>query len=83
MTVPASSTRAPITPAPLQSSDLPSSPPPRPNRPQPNRLKLTYDIVMLIAISIDLFLISTDAILMSNFSSNAAQWLSMSEALNW
>lgn len=83
--MPASSTRAPIKPtsAPHQSSDLSNSTPPRSNRPKPNRLRLTYDIVMVIAISIDLLLISLDAILMSNFSSNAAPRLALSEALIW
>lgn len=52
-------------------------------RPKPNRLKLTYDIVMIIAISIDLLLISVDAILMSNFSSNVAGWLALSDGLSW
>ncbi len=61
----------------------PSSEPQRPIRPKPNRLKLTYDIVILIAISIDLFLISIDAILMSNFSNNVAGWLAISDGLNW
>ncbi len=61
----------------------PSSEPPHPRRPQPNRLKLTYDIVMLIAISIDLLFISIDAILMSSFSSNVAGWLAISEGLSW
>ena len=68
MTVSASSTSsAPIesTSARNQSSDLSNSPPPRPNRPKPNRLKLTYDIVMILAISLDLLLIGIDAILMS------------------
>ena len=60
-----------------------NSEPPRPDRPKPSRLKLTYDIMMVIAISIDLLLISIDAILMSDFGSNAAAWLSVSEALNW
>ena len=55
----------------------------RPNRPKPNRLKLTYDIVMIIAISIDLLLISTDAILMSTFSSDAASWLGIANQLDW
>ncbi|MEN6669358.1 hypothetical protein AAJP47_03175 [Psychrobacter sp. B38] len=55
----------------------------RPERPQPSRLKLTYDIVMMVVISIDLLLISIDAILMSNFSHNAAAWLTMSDTLNW
>ena len=54
-----------------------------PNRPKPNRLKLTYDIVMIIAISIDLLLISTDAILMSTFSSDAASWLGIANQLDW
>ncbi|MEK6199822.1 hypothetical protein [Psychrobacter sp. P11G5] len=57
--------------------------PQHPIRPQPNRLKLTYDIVMLIAISIDLLFISIDAILMSNFSSNVAGWLAISDGLSW
>jgi len=60
-----------------------SSEPQHPIRPQPNRLKLTYDIVMLIAISIDLLFISVDAVLMSNFSSNVAGWLAISDGLNW
>ncbi len=54
-----------------------------PKRPKPSRLKLTYDIVMIIVISIDLLFISLDAILMSSFSSNVAGWLSLSEGLNW
>ena len=54
-----------------------------PERPKPNRFKLTYDIIMIIVISIDLFLISLDAILMSSFSGNVAGWLSLSEALSW
>lgn len=60
-----------------------SKEPKRPKRQSPNRLKLTYDIVMLVVISIDLFLISMDAILMSNFSTSAAGWLSLSEGLSW
>ena len=61
----------------------PLSEPQHPIRPQPNRLKLTYDIVMLIAISIDLLFISIDAILMSSFSSNVAGWLAISDGLSW
>ena len=57
--------------------------PQQPDRPRPSRLKLTYDIVMLIAISIDLLLISIDAILMSNFSMEVARWLTLSDALSW
>ena len=56
---------------------------PRSNRPKPSRFKLTYDILMIVAISIDLLLISIDAILMSGFSSNVAGWLALSDALNW
>ncbi len=56
-------------------------PPSKPSK--PNRLKLIYDIVMLIVITIDLVLISFDAILMSSFSSNVAGWLALSEGLNW
>ncbi|MBO6224205.1 MAG: hypothetical protein J6N72_01945, partial [Psychrobacter sp.] len=40
-------------------------------------------IVMIIAISIDLLLISIDAILMSDFSHNAAAWLTIGTALDW
>jgi len=79
--VPASPTSPPLA-APV-SPHLTHSEPPRPNRPKPSRLKLTYDIVMLIVISIDLLLISIDAVLMSDFSNNAAQWLSVSDGLNW
>lgn len=77
-----SSTSLPLDSAPV-SNQPPDNTLPPPNRPTPNRLKLTYDIVMIIAISIDLLLISIDAILMSSFSSNAAGWLSISDALNW
>ncbi|MDE4455475.1 hypothetical protein EPB74_09460 [Psychrobacter sp. DAB_AL62B] len=67
-----------------ESSDSLSPLSPQPNRPQPNRLKLTYDIVMIIAISIDLLLISIDTILMSDFiSANIAGWLSLSNAVLW
>ncbi len=52
-------------------------------RPKPNRIKLTYDIVMLIVITIDLILISLDTILMSSFSRNVAGWLTLSEGLVW
>ncbi|MCH1781428.1 hypothetical protein [Psychrobacter glaciei] len=95
MTVPASPTKSsPITAAmPNESSNLassqsPSTQPsseqsPQSNRPKPSRFKLTYDILMIVAISIDLLLISIDAILMSNFSSNVAGWLTLSDALNW
>ncbi|MFZ2842567.1 hypothetical protein [Psychrobacter sp.] len=94
MTVPASSTTSPpieSTSALNQSSaaysELPDSLSPlspKPNRPQPNRLRLTYDIVMIVAISIDLLLISIDTILMSDFiSANVAGRLSLSDALVW
>lgn len=80
--MPASSTHLPkrLKPLPKQDGSLPPEPP---TRPAPSRLKLTYDILMLIAIGIDLFLISIDAILMSNFSANVANWLMLSEALAW
>ena len=83
--MPTSSTNAPLATAAVstQSPHLTDNQPPSPNRPKPSRLKLTYDIVMIVAISIDLFLISLDAILMSGFIATAAQWLTMSEALNW
>ncbi|MEN2750113.1 hypothetical protein AAIR29_00560 [Psychrobacter sp. FBL11] len=69
-------------PLPNQLETSLSKPEP-PRRPQPNRLKLAYDIVMLIAISIDLLFISIDAILMSNFSSHVAGWLAISDGLSW
>ena len=95
--MPASSSTSPLTEStspnqsrPNQSSvrsesstGLSDSPFLGPNRPKPNRLKLTYDIVMIIAISIDLLLISTDAILMSTFSSDAASWLGITNQLYW
>ncbi|WP_201527319.1 hypothetical protein [Psychrobacter frigidicola] len=72
---------------PNQTNAQPPEPPypkrPKPDHPKPNRLKLTYDIVMMIAISIDLLLISIDAVLMSDFSSNVAGWLALSEGLSW
>ncbi|WP_227689005.1 hypothetical protein [Psychrobacter immobilis] len=94
MTVPASPTKSsPIAAMPNESSNLANSQspsthssieqPPRLNRPKPSRFKLTYDILMIVAISIDLLLISIDAILMSGFSSNVAGWLALSDALNW
>ena len=73
----------PQTKAPAESPELAKTPSLEPNRPKLNRLKLTYDIVMIIAISIDLLLISTDAILMSTFSGNAANWLGVSSQLDW
>ncbi len=54
-----------------------------PKRSKPSRLKLAYDIAMLVAISIDLLLISLDAILMSNFSTEVSRWLALSDALSW
>ena len=92
MTVPASSTHSIIDSGtvPKQSIDLltnnlaeASDRPKRPPSPKPNRLKLSYDIAMIIAISIDLLLISLDAILMSNFSIKVASWLALSDGLNW
>lgn len=69
-------------PASLISQSLDAAPIP-PERPKPSRLKLSYDIVMIIVISIDLFLISVDAILMSNFSTDVARWLMLGEGLDW
>jgi len=66
-----------------QSSHLTDKQTPRPDRPQPSRLKLTYDIMMIIVISIDLLLISIDAILMSDFSIHAAEWLTIGDTLSW
>ena len=83
--MPASSTTPLLDSAsiPHQSSHLSDDMPSRPDRPKPSRFKLTYDIVMLIAISIDLLLISIDAILMSNFSYSAAAWLTIGDTLSW
>lgn len=69
----------PLTNNPVKSSD--NAKPPL--DPKPNYLKLSYDITMIIAISIDLLLISLDAILMSNFSIKVASWLMLSDGLNW
>lgn len=69
-------------PLPNSPSD-PSSKLPPPKRPVPNRVKLTYDIIMLVVISIDLLLIGTDAILMSNFSNQVAGWLALGDGLYW
>ncbi|MGP9491446.1 hypothetical protein [Psychrobacter sp. AOP7-B1-24] len=66
-----------------QSHHLSNNQSPQPHHPQPSRLKLTYDILMIIIISIDLLLISVDAILMSNFSTHAAEWLTIGESLSW
>ena len=71
-----------IKPLPKQLKNSVSEPNP-PKRPAPNRLKLSYDLMMLVAISIDLFVISVDAILMSDFINNVANWLTLSDALSW
>ncbi|ALF59409.1 RES family NAD+ phosphorylase [Psychrobacter urativorans] len=79
-----SAVNPPLDPKPLpnhSNKQMPNSP--RPPHSKPSRLKLTYDIVMVIAISIDLLFISIDAILMSNLSSSAASWLTLSDTLNW
>lgn len=83
-TVSASSAAKPhLDRKPLPNQTHAQTPKSKPKPPKPNRIKLTYDIVMMIAISIDLLLISIDAILMSNFSSNVAGWLTLSNGLNW
>ncbi len=74
------STASTPNPQELSSSELLY---PAPKRPKPSRLKLGYDILMLVAICIDLVLISLDAILMSSFSHNVASWLSLNEYLIW
>lgn len=83
--MPVSSTTPPLDSAsiPNQSSHQSDDMPSHPDRPKPSRFKLTYDIVMIIAISIDLLLISVDAVLMSNFSHNAAAWLTIGDMLAW
>ena len=68
------------------SASIPTTSPtelPLSQRPKPNRFKLTYDIVMIIAITIDLLFISIDAILMSNFTSDVARWTMLSDSLSW
>ena len=72
--------------SPIDSNPLPNQMNEQPlikQRPAPNRLKLTYDIVMIIAISIDLLLISIDSILISSFSVNTANWLAIGDWLTW
>ena len=70
----------PITEQPTQQTVTHApSPPPKP----PSRLKLGYDIFMLVVISIDLLFISLDAVLMSQFSANAAEWLNITQSLAW
>ena len=83
MTASSSSSHLNSAPMPNQSSRLSDDEPPRADRPKPSRLKLTYDIVMIIAISIDLLVISIDAILMSDFIHSAAEWLAVSDTLSW
>lgn len=84
MTVPApSTTNASLQPLPNDSAGGPNNLPPKSSRPRPNRLKLAYDIVIIIIIGIDLFFISLDAILMSEFSSNLANGLALNDPLNW
>ena len=83
MTASSSSSHLNSAPMPNQSSRLSDDKPPRADRPKPSRLKLTYDIVMIIAISIDLLVISIDAILMSDFIHSAAEWLAVSDTLSW
>ncbi len=72
----------PVSPTPTIEPSLPLKPK-RPPRSKPNKWKLTYDILVLIAICIDLLFISIDAILMSSFIGNAAGWLSLNEGLHW
>lgn len=73
--------KAPTEQAVEKSEIGPFSSPPSHNSKKPNRLKLIYDIVMIIAISIDLFFIAVDAVLMSNFSGNVASWLALNDYL--
>ncbi|MEC5209361.1 hypothetical protein RCH20_000410 [Psychrobacter sp. PL15] len=82
-TSPAANLPTDSKPLPNQSTDPLNTQSPNSKRPKPNRLKLTYDMLMIVVISIDLFLISIDAILMSNFTSSVAGWLTLSEGLNW
>lgn len=67
----------------LNSSDFNAPESEQLERSQPSRLKLSYDIIMIVLISIDLLLISVDAIAMSDFSRSVAHWLSLSDALQW
>lgn len=48
---------------------------------KPNRLKITYDIIMLGLLMVDLMLIFTDGILMSTLSEYIARWLNVGGVL--
>lgn len=50
---------------------------------KPSRLKLGYDIAMMVAITIDLLLIGMDTMLMSDFSQLIAAKLNLTDGLIW
>ncbi len=50
---------------------------------KPSRIKLGYDIAMMIAISIDLLVIGFDTMLMSDFSQLIAAKLALADSLQW
>ncbi|MFB6348255.1 hypothetical protein ACFBZI_02140 [Moraxella sp. ZJ142] len=47
----------------------------------PSRAKLSYDIIMLILLVIDLTLIGVDNVLMSGFAVRVGEWIGMSDSL--
>lgn len=51
-----------------------------PDRP-PSRIKLGYDITMLVLLLVDLALIGIDNVLMSGFAVRVAEWLGLSSSL--
>lgn len=53
----------------------------KPQKP-PNKIKLTYDILMLVAILVDLLLIFFDQIMMSSFIEKLASYFEMSSSLS-
>lgn len=48
---------------------------------KPSRWSIVYDCLMLVIIVVDLTIIMTDALLMSNFGADVASWLGLSENL--
>lgn len=63
--------------SPMVSTSTPPTDAPNKNKKPPSRLKLTYDIAMLVAIVIDLFLIGLDAVMMSSFANHVGGWLAI------
>ena len=51
------------------------------NPAKPSRWQLTYDVIMMIAIVLDLLLMGIDALMISSLMANIAGWLGFSEGL--